>query len=322
MINNKRTLAAYISIARPAHWTKHIFILPGWVLAATLVGIHARPASLLSSFAIGMLSACLISSANYTINEWLDAKTDAFHPEKKDRAGVQGLLTAKGVYLQYMTLLVLGLCFAAAVNKLFFFTSAAFAVSGVLYNVSPMRTKDKLYLDVLSEAINNPIRLLLGWSMVTGEFVPPLSFGLSYYFGGAFLMTAKRLSEYRFILATKGKESAGLYRRSFKFYTEQSLIGLCCFYMNISCVLLGVFLYKYRVEYILLMPLVAVLFAYYLKNATQFDSLAQKPEKLFKSKTLLLIVGTLIVSFIVLSLCDLTSLSHFLTNSFNSFRIY
>ncbi len=41
---------------------------------------------------------------------------------------------------------------------------------GVLYNVKPFRTKDIAYLDVLSESINNAIRLLLGWFFVTADY--------------------------------------------------------------------------------------------------------------------------------------------------------
>ena len=49
-----------------------------------------------------------------------------------------------------------------AVSKLFFLTSCLFLASGWIYNVSPVRTKDRAYLDVTSEALNNPIRLTLG----------------------------------------------------------------------------------------------------------------------------------------------------------------
>ena len=45
-------------------------------------------------------------------------------------------------------------------------TAAALWIMGCLYNFSPVRTKDVPYLDVLTESINNPLRLLLGWSAI------------------------------------------------------------------------------------------------------------------------------------------------------------
>ena len=60
-------LLDYIKIARPNHWFKHVFIVPGIVLAYILID-HAD----LSVYKIllGFISACLLASPNYVINEW------------------------------------------------------------------------------------------------------------------------------------------------------------------------------------------------------------------------------------------------------------
>jgi hypothetical protein len=39
-----------------------------------------------------------MTSANYTINEWLDADFDRHHPIKRDRAAAAGRITARIVY--------------------------------------------------------------------------------------------------------------------------------------------------------------------------------------------------------------------------------
>ena len=39
-------------------------------------------------------------------------------------------------------------------------TAAVLLLMGIAYNVPPLRTKDRPYLDVLSESVNNPLRLL------------------------------------------------------------------------------------------------------------------------------------------------------------------
>ena len=63
----------------------------------------------------------------------------------------------------------------------------------------PIRTKEWAYVDVLSESINNPIRLLLGWFALVTSHVPPASLAISYWMAGAFLMAVKRYAEYRHI---------------------------------------------------------------------------------------------------------------------------
>jgi hypothetical protein len=61
-----------------------------------------------------------------------------------------------------------------------------------------VRTKELPYLDVLSESVNNPLRLFLGWFALVADKLPPLSLALAYWMVGAFFMATKRYAEYRF----------------------------------------------------------------------------------------------------------------------------
>ena len=65
----------YIKIARPDHWIKNLFIVPGIAVAFLIVGVPSIP-DLVLRFIIGFLATCMIASANYVINEWLDAEFD------------------------------------------------------------------------------------------------------------------------------------------------------------------------------------------------------------------------------------------------------
>ena len=85
-------LADYVAIARPDHWFKNIFMLPGAALAFVLSG--DMPASAVGALLLGIVSTCLIVSANYTINEWLDAPSDRHHPVKRHRPSAAGRITA------------------------------------------------------------------------------------------------------------------------------------------------------------------------------------------------------------------------------------
>ena len=218
---------------------------------------------------VGLLSAVCIASANYVINEWLDRKHDAAHPPSRSGARWPWRCSRAGVYAEYLLFAIAGLILAYLIGTLFFITSVAFLASGILYNVPPIRAKDKPYLDVLMECLNNPIRLLLGWAMVDDGTLPPVSVLAAYWMAGAFLMATKRLGEYRDLSSTAGVDVLRQYRRSFRFYTEESLTVSCLVYAMMSAFLMGIFLVKYRVEYIVVFPFVSGLFAVYLWLATR-----------------------------------------------------
>lgn len=297
------SLNKYISIARPDHWAKHVFMIPGAALAYLLGG--APDQNILLAICLGVPSACFIASANYVINEWLDAEFDKFHPIKKYRPAASEDLDPRIVYLEYFLLVSSGLFLAWNVCTSFFVTSVIFAIMGVLYNVKPFRTKDSAYLDVLSESVNNPLRLMLGWSIVSMTTIPPLSLFVFYWFGGAFLMAAKRLAEYRYITKTDSLDNLINYRRSFKTYTENSLLVSSFLYAILSSFFIATFLVKYRTEYLIIYPMFAVLFAYYLNLSMKDTSVAQTPEKLHKDKGLMGIVCILVGLFVILTFVDI-----------------
>jgi hypothetical protein len=144
--------------------------------------------------------------------------------------------------------------------------------------------------------------------MIDATTLPPGSILISYYMGGAFLMAAKRLSEYREIGALQGKELLSRYRASFAGYTEISLNVSCFLYAMLSSFFLAVFLIKYRIEYILLMPFIAVLFSQYLALSMLPGSSAQKPEKLFREQGLMMMVVVLALSFLITTFVDFPTL--------------
>lgn len=294
-------LKRYIAIARPDNWFKNIFMFPG-VIFGCLLSIQL-PTYWVFFLFIGVASTCCIASANYVINEWLDREFDKFHPTKKKRPSVSSGLKPFYVYLEYSLFVISGLALGYWVGMQFFTFSLILLFMGLIYNVKPIRTKEKIYLDVLSESINNPLRFLLGWSIVEFDYLPPISILLAYWMGGAFLMGIKRFAEYRFI---GNPAQAALYRRSFKYYTENSLLISSFFYALSSAFFLGIFLIKYRIEYLLILPFFSLLFAWYLQIALSADSsAAQHPEKLYREKSFVSYVGLLCAVFIFLSFVDL-----------------
>lgn len=301
------TLADYLALARLDHVTKQIFVAPGVVLAYLLRGTVSKQLGL--EVALGLLTSVCIASANYVINEYLDRDFDRHHPTKSRRRAVQCEVRRTAIVAEWAAFLTLGLASALASSVTMLLIACVFALQGLVYNIPPVRTKDKPYLDVLSESINNPLRLMIGWAMVDPTTLPPSSILLSYWLGGAFLMAAKRYSEFREIVASHSRELLVRYRASFAGYSEVSLNTSCFVYGLLSTFFLAVFLIKYRVEYLLLMPAVIALFGRYLVMAMRPNSSAQNPERLFREFEVMSLVGLLAILFVVATWVDFPSLA-------------
>jgi 4-hydroxybenzoate polyprenyltransferase len=303
------TLRDYLALARFDHVTKHIFVVPGIVLAYLLRG--GPPHFPVVPFALGLVTAIFIASANYVINEYLDREFDKHHPTKSSRRAVSRTLRGSLVKVEWAAFTFIGLSCAWYASKTMLVIGCIFALQGIVYNVPPLRSKDKAYLDVISESINNPLRLAIGWAIVDPTTLPPSSVILAYWFGGAFLMAAKRYSEYREIVGWHGNELLIRYRASFAGYSEVSLNISCFLYGLLSTFFFAIFLIKYRVEYLLVVPAIIALFGYYLALSTKPASSAQNPEKLFREPKLIALVVLLAGLFIVATYVDIPALSVF-----------
>lgn len=302
------SLHGYVQIARFDHWFKNVLVLPGCAFAL-LLSTH-WPARLWWSIPATLLATCLVASANYVVNEWLDAATDRFHPLKKDRPSALGQLDGRWVLVEYLAFLVAGLGLAAVVGREVLIVAALFAGMGLVYNVPPIRSKERPYLDVLSESINNPLRLLLGWFCIVDWWIPPASLIFGYWMAGAFLMAIKRFSEMRYL---ESQEVARAYRTSFGYYTPERLLTFAVFCASIASFFLGVFLVKYRIELLICLPFLAFGFAWYVHIGMKPDSAAQSPEKLYRERGFSLFMGFLVLLFTFAFLVDIPALEWLLS---------
>jgi len=320
-------LREYISIARPDNWVKNLFMVPGMLFALSIFNTPLNTALLLKVF-IGIISICLIASANYVINEYLDAGFDKFHPLKNKRSSVVTIVNPSIVYTEYAILAVVGIAISFFVSIKFMSVAAFLLLMGVIYNVKPFRSKDRVFLDVLSESVNNPIRFAAGWFIFSPALgiptskwdlnwintFPPASIIIAYWMGGAFLMATKRFAEYRLIDDPK---VAGLYRKSFKFYSENSLLVSMFFYAITCAFFMGIFLIKDRIELLISFPFFALLFAWYLKIGLLDDSPVQGSEKLYTRKWFMLYLVLFTILLCVLMFVDIPWLHWFLNNANN-----
>lgn len=295
------TLLGHIQIARIDHWVKNVFVLPGVVVA-----LSVDRAKLLSwswtNFVLGMLAICLIASSNYVINEILDAPFDRIHPTKRNRPAAARTVSIALGYVQWIVLMVLGLLLGLHISRLFALTLLTLWVMGCIYNIPPLRSKDVPYLDVLSEAVNNPLRMLAGWYLTGTTLIAPASLLLSYWMVGCYFMAIKRFAEFRDL---GDHHCSASYRKSFGFYNERRLLVAIMFYGSHAMLFFGAFIMRYRIELILAFPLVALVMAVYLSLAFKPDSAAQRPEGLYREPALMAAVIACSVAMTILLFVNL-----------------
>jgi decaprenyl-phosphate phosphoribosyltransferase len=275
-----RELRPYVQIARPDHWFKNAFMVFG-VLLACFYEPQVATVGNLVPLAIAIAATCLIASSNYVLNELLDGPRDVLHPLKRHRPVPSGLVRPWIAYAEWIGLGTAGMGLASLVNPYFAMAALLLWASGVAYNIPPLRLKEWVYVDVLSESANNAIRLLIGWFALVTDRFPPVSLILSYWMLGAFFMAMKRFAEYRQI----GDPSvAAAYRRSFARYTEDRLLVSVVIYATTCALFAGIFIVRYHVELILSVPFMGGVFGYYLLLGLRANSPVQNPERLYRER--------------------------------------
>jgi len=255
---------------------------------------------------IGVLATCLVASSNYVLNEMLDAPFDRLHPTKRNRPAAEGLVHFGWGYAQWIVMMLIGVAIASTISRGFLFSAIGLWLMGCLYNIPPIRTKDLPYVDVLSESINNPLRFCLGWYIVTATILPPASLLVAYWMLGAYFMALKRFSEHRQI---NDSAVAASYRRSFLYYSQESLLSSAVFYAVTSMLFFGAFIMRYRMELILAFPMVALLMSIYFGLSFRHESSVQNPEKLYREPWLMSFLVLTILAFVILLFVDVPWIS-------------
>ncbi len=290
-INKK--LPALIKICRPEYFVKQIFCLAGIIIGFLLAPKNTLN---LNIIILAFAATVLTSSANYVINEWCDRVTDSYHPIKKFRPIPSGLLKKLDVIVLYILL-----CFSSFFISIFFIESKLIIlfiililINGLLYNKKPIRFKDKVFLDVFSESINNPLRFSIGWLSTSYAF-PPLSLILGIWLIGYFLMNCKRICEINDWDSSKGK--IGDYRISLNKYTFNNLV-LVSFIAALGAITsITIFLTIYRIELCLITPFIILSMSQYLRIALSSNSrvIIHNPTYILKDKLILFSLLTVLI---------------------------
>jgi 4-hydroxybenzoate polyprenyltransferase len=244
---------------------------------------------------IGLLVIIFSSSANYVLNEWLDRKSDSFHPTKKFRPCVTGDINLQDIVIVYFTLVSLSIYLSVFyLNFANLILIIIFLIFGLIYNVNPVRAKDKFIFDTLVEAANNPVRILFGIFLV-GSSENLFIISLYSYFFGVIIMSLKRYSEINTLKHVKNIEK---YRKSLKPNLNNKLkIALSIYYLiflSISIIVSTETIFKQPLFFI--GANLIFIFGQFF-NSQRISSPLERPEVMFKDPVTIVLTTIFITLF-------------------------
>jgi 4-hydroxybenzoate polyprenyltransferase len=258
------------------------------------------------------------ASGNYLINEYFDRKEDKNHPIKNKRNFVRKKYQLKKIVFYYLTLISISIFLSFYLPRFFFILIFLFILFGALYNLKPFRLKNFFLVDVIIESINLPIRYLMGWSLVLSNYLPPLSIIMFFYTFGCYLMTIKRKAEYDFLIKNYIKPVN--YRKSFKHYSKNILEFLSWCYGLLSFFFISIFIIKYRIELIIIIPILVIIYSYYYLLSYKKNSLTMILEKIYLDKKLFILFFILLLLIFIAFLIDIEFLQIF--TSINLIKLF
>ncbi len=172
-------LRDYASLLRPSQWVKNVVVFAGPVAALKLVSVESLGQAL-----IAFAAFCLVASAGYALNDVVDRRADAAHPEKRERPVARGAITPAAA------LITGGLLLAAALLLPAVFLNRSAALVVLLYFLLTLAyslvLKRHMIIDVIVIASGFVLRAWAGSlavGVVTSEWLVVCMFTLCLFMG-------------------------------------------------------------------------------------------------------------------------------------------
>jgi len=253
-------LGEIIRLLRPRQWYKNIVIFIALFFTGQFFLLYELKLTIL-----GFISLCLISSANYVINDIIDKKVDRKHPEKINRpiASSKIRVWLAVIIALFLTIISIYLAYLLSINFMLVVTSIFLITLAYSFWL-----KNEPFIDIILISINFVLRAVSGAFIINVEISPWL------------IICAFFLSQFM-----------GLGKRIFRFYSKQMLDGLI---MSVMAVLIISYTFytflKSESNLIFTLPIViyGIFRYYYLINTG--SSIPRHPEKIFLDLRLMLSV--------------------------------
>jgi 4-hydroxybenzoate polyprenyltransferase len=147
---------------RPQQWIKNAFVWAGFLFAR-----EWRDATLAAHVAAAFVAFCLLASAVYVCNDWIDRESDRAHPIKRDRPIAAGLLSGGAAAAMGLGLAAAAFALAAWVAIELVGVLLAYVALNIAYSLGLKRA---VIIDVMAVALGFLLRLLAG---TTGVGISP-----------------------------------------------------------------------------------------------------------------------------------------------------
>jgi 4-hydroxybenzoate polyprenyltransferase len=152
-------LLDFVSLSRPKHWIKNVFILMPVPFA---VASGAAVAPLV--FGLGVLAFCLANSSVYALNDAMDAARDRLHETKRRRPVAAGRISRTGAFLFSGALAASALGLFVVLGQLGgLWIALTYMVVNVVYSLG---AKDVPLVDVFLLSSGFLLRVLLGCALL------------------------------------------------------------------------------------------------------------------------------------------------------------
>ena len=219
-------MSAYIKLLRPKQWLKNLMLL----FPPLFGGILFTP-DVINNLILPLLSFCLASSANYAINDVLDAEKDSCHPVKRKRPIPSGAITPKTGVTIGCSLFILAAVMGFIVSLPFLLALLAYLILSSAYS---FKLKDIPVVDIFCISAGFLLRLQAG-GLAYGVQISDWLF-LTVFLLSLFLSLGKRIAEKKLL----GKECA-CHRPVLVAYPQDFLYG--AMYMTGAAVLVTYAMY-------------------------------------------------------------------------------
>ena len=275
-----------LAAIRVRQWIKNSLLLGAPIGAA----VNPSPTNLII-LSKGILSFCLVSSAGYILNDWVDREHDRSHSQKKNRPFAAGRLN--GVHALLLVLLLSLIAFTLTIDLSHSFITwlGIYAISTGSYT---LYFKSKPVIELLTVAFGFLVRCIAGAALF--EVYISQWFIIVAGFGSLFLISTKRLAEFK-------RYSSNQTRSVITTYTEQFLVTVTS--VSISITVMAYALWAFEVvsssawgKLSILPVLIGVL--RYLWHSESND--AQEPEKALLSDPVIPISGLIAISLLILAI--------------------
>lgn len=186
----------YIKLLRPHQYVKNVFILSPLIFA-----FKFKDTDLLFRVLLVTACFCLVASAIYILNDYLDIEEDRRHPTKKNRPLASGKVPKSHGLIIMFLLLIIGGGGMALVSVNAMILTGVYVFNNILYSY---RLKHVPLLDITMISVGFVLRLFIGEAAGEGELPLSMWIILCTFLLAMFLALAKRRDDV--LLQKEGKK--------------------------------------------------------------------------------------------------------------------